>query len=325
MNVRTWRQLAGITLGLLVSTVLHAQVATVSVTWNPTTPSAGEMVVVSASAYEFDVNLANISWSVDGKVKESGVGKKSLSLTMPAGGKALTVSVKVTPQGGAAIEKTVSISSSQIDMMWESIDGYAPPFYRGKTLPISQGQVKVVAVPSATAANGSLISGKTYSYNWTQDGQNYPGQSGFGKSSYVFGNRLLEKTNQVAVNASNGTNRASSAIVIAYATPKIMLYENDARSGVTLYQTALGGNIATKQTKLNIVAEPFFLPKDFLANADTVMKWTLNNQEVKGVTKNNLVINTSTTTGNVSLGFSYNETKKLFRSFNSSLNINVSH
>ena len=58
-----------------------------------------------------------------------------------------TFEVIITPVGTIEnIIKQFSVSPSEIEVMWESVDGYAPPFYKGKVLPISGSLISYILI-----------------------------------------------------------------------------------------------------------------------------------------------------------------------------------
>ncbi len=293
-----------------------------SLSFSPQNPSPGELVTFGVSAYEFNIDLANIVWSVDGKSVKSGKGVKGFTFEAPANGKSSTISVVVSPATGTPIEKSITISPADIDLIYEVMDGYVPPFYRGKILPIKQSQIKVVALPNVKTMTGGTAKAKDFVYTWRKDSENLPGQSGFGRSSVTFVNEILDRGNTLEVSATNGLKKVDGAIVINYLEPEILFYEYDILTGVK-YQRAFRSGENIKQPKLSIIAEPYFLSRDFMPNKDIAGTWMLNGQKATPVAKNNLIINTSATSGKVDISFEYNEAKRLFRSFKKSLSLNL--
>lgn len=297
--------------------------ATFSITQSPENPNPGENVFLSVSAFEFDVDLAQIVWSVDGKTKDTGQGHKNFSIIAPAGGQSNVVDVKIIPQNGQAIEKSVTISSGGVDLIWETVDGYAPPFYEGKILPIKQSQVRVVAIPNVKSGANSYAKSSSFVYNWKKDGTNVPSVSGFGKDSLVFANQILDTSNRIDVAATDGVKKVNGSIVITPFSPEILFYENNPDIGV-LYQTALQNTISINKSKIGIVAEPFFLNKFFKKDSDTTLDWEVNQQKVNPIEKNSIIISADKSGAGFSLSAKYNETKKLFRNFADTININIS-
>lgn len=290
---------------------------------SPEHPAPNQPVHLSVSALEFNMDLSTISWTVDGKLKDSGLGKKSISLVAPANGLSTTVLIKVIPNIGGAVQNTITISSGELDLIWEATDSYVPPFYRGKALPISQGSVKVAAIPNMKSAAGASKPASAFAYTWRKDGKNMPATGGFGKSSFNFTNQILDKQNRIEVSVTDGTKTASSSITVTPFVPEILFYEDYSLTGVQ-YQNALGAvHEISDRPRVTIVAEPYFLSKNFKTNNDIKGTWTLNGQAAETSKKNTLAINTSGTTGAVAVYFAYDDIRKLFRDFTGSVNLNI--
>lgn len=296
---------------------------TIDLTLLPANPGPNQSVIATVSSLEFNIDLAKISWSLGTKVLKSGQGVKSVSFTSPAAGKSEILSVVVTPAGKSAITTSISVApGGTMDLIFETVDGYTPPFYRGKTLPIKQSAIKVVAMPVVKSSNGAFAKPGTFAYTWEKDGTNAGGQSGLGKNSIVFGNQILENSNRVEVSATNGLETVKGSITVVPFTPEILFYEYDQSLGMGQYNKVFQNNTSIEQPRLTLVAEPYFLMKDWPNNKDVIFNWTLNNQPAKAGEKNTLGIIT-TTKGQVDVGVTYDETQKLFRNIKAFTRFNV--
>ncbi len=285
----------------------------IDLTLLPANPGPNQSVMASVSSLEFNIDLAKISWSLGTKVLKSGQGVKSVSFTSPGAGKSEILSVVVTPTGRSPITTSIAVApGGTVDLIFEAVDGYTPPFYRGKTLPIKQSAIKVVAMPVVKSSNGTFAKPSTFAYTWNKDGTNAGGQSGLGKNSIVFGNQILENSNRLEVSATNGLETVKGFITVVPFTPEIIFYEYDQSRGMGQYSKVFKTNTSIDQPRLTIVAEPYFLMKDWATNKDVTFNWMLNNQSAKAGEKNTLGIIT-TTKGQVDVAVTYDETQRLFR------------
>lgn len=119
---------------------IEVQEGEIEVKTNPSNPQPYQNVTITLSSYATDLNKAIISWQGESGTLISGIGKTSYSFT--AGGPNTTTifSINIKPTGSmSTITKRVVIAPSEIEIMWEAVDGYTPPFYKGKSLPISGG------------------------------------------------------------------------------------------------------------------------------------------------------------------------------------------
>lgn len=308
---------------LFIPAISFAQVTnySISLKQSPTEPKPGENVVFTVSAFEFNVDLSNISWKIDGKVVSSGQGIKTFSTAAPENGKTKTVGVTVIPTGGLPINKGVTLASAEMDMLWQSLDGYTPPFYRGRTLPVSQSQVKVVAIPVVKNANGTFAKPSDFVYSWRRDSKNAPASSGIGKNSLGFANQTLETTNRVDVSATNGVRVITGAVILKYLNPEIIFYKNDLATGTQYNKALVSGYTLPKTQSLHLVAEPFFLPADFKTNGNVSMQWKLNDQSVNSSNEKGHIIINSAGLDSLAVGFTYDDSTRYFRTFDQRLNL----
>lgn len=292
----------------------------VALTASPENPAPGETVNLSVSSSEVPVDLATIEWFVDGKSMKKGVGMKTFSFVAGSNGKSNTVSVRITPQSGAVVEQSMTFSPADMDLIWEAVGAYVPPFYKGKTLPIKQGQVKVVAIPVVRDSKGVMLKPSNFAYAWRKDGQSIEGQSGFGQSDFTFVNQMLETTNRIDISATNGAKGVQGSLSMNYFEPELLFYESDNQTGVQ-YQNALQSGFRPKFSNIAIALEPYFLPKAWRTDLNTTVEWKLNGQKVNPKDKGNLIVNIDKSAGSFTVGALYKETKKLFRNYSKSVTI----
>lgn len=69
------------------------------ITQYPTNPKLGEQVTLTLTSDKYNLNIANIVWTVDGVEADSGVGRKTLNLNTNIEGKTQVVDVKVSQDG----------------------------------------------------------------------------------------------------------------------------------------------------------------------------------------------------------------------------------
>ena len=310
---------------ILVSTIFtlkaFAQVQSTDIllTINPVSPKSGEGVLATVSTHSTDLNKANISWSLNGKVAFAGVGKKDFSFAMGDIGTTTNLEVDIETSSGSFVNKQITLTPANMDLIWEAVNSYVPPFYKGKALATSQGIIKVVALSPNSG------SGEIYSYKWKQDGTNLPDSSGYGKNYYVFQNSYLEPDNTIETVASNliGNTVGASKITINYGKPIIDFYQKDSTLG-TKWEHALVDGFTVNKDGETLIAEPyFFSPKD-LSSSNLDFKWTLNGDQIETPSqKNELSIKPEAgTSGNTAIKIAINNVNTLFLSLEKTLNVN---
>lgn len=288
----------------------------------PENPKPNETVTASIKTLGVNLDLSKISWSINGKVVDSSIGKKAFTFNAPNSGETILLKVNVESQNNLNLEKSLTISSAgDIDLIWEVTNGYTPLFYRGKTLPIQESGIKVTAIPNVKSGS-SVAQPDDFVYNWRKDNKVALGQSGFAKNSITFSNQLLDTQNKIDVSASNGIKTVSDSITITPFQPEIIFYEYDNLSGMGQYQRALGSVINLTNPRLQIIAEPYFLSKSFKSNPKITMEWKLGGSPASTPIKNILGISASEK-GVFPINLKYEDTQKLFGEFKAKIDLNV--
>ncbi len=247
----------------------------------PDSPEPYQDVTATLSSYATDLNKAMIVWQSGNKVVLSGIGKISYSFKTLGPNVVSDITATITPEGSLdKITKEIRINPSEIEIFWEGVDSYTPPFYKGKSFISSGGVIKAVAMPTTT--KGGRVNAV---YNWKNSDNSVQDASGYNKDSYIFANSELNKSENISVNAStvNGGYDTTKEISIPITSPKILFYKKSPTEGV-LYNNALTDNTFLSENEITIVAEPYFLAisgneKDFS------YKWQINGEDIDTPTK----------------------------------------
>jgi hypothetical protein len=151
----------------------------ISVEVTPGNPEPYEDVTINLTSYSTDLNKAIITWRNESSVVLYGIGKKSYTFKTDAVGTSNIFTIEITPaEGTSTIIKKIAINPSEVEIMWESADGYTPPFYRGKALTVSGGLIRAVAIPNTDAIKSGIGS---ISYTWQNAGDAVLDSSGYNK------------------------------------------------------------------------------------------------------------------------------------------------
>lgn len=298
---------------------VNAQIQSGDIVLNisPQYPKANEEVNASVSTFTTDLNNAKISWILDGSTALEGIGKKDFSFKVGNSGFSTNLEVKIETITGSVINKKITISPSDIDMLWEAYNTYVPPFYRGKALASIEGKVKVVAIPSTQNLAG-------FSYNWKQDDKSKQDSSGYGKNYYIYQNSYLENSNTVAVAVSDifGNGIGSGTISINPGNPKIVFYKKDQILG-TQWENSISNGFTINKDGDTIVAEPYFFSIKDLNSSGYEFNWFLNGEQTPTPSqKNTLSIKPGGNSGSAIIKVIINNTKTLFQSMNKEINVN---
>jgi len=269
----------------------------------PENPEPYEDVTIKLTSYATDINKAMIVWQNGSDVVLSGYGKTTYTFKALGPDSLSIIDIKITPSGAInSITKRVIINPSEVVLIWESINGYTPPFYKGKSFPSREGSIKVVALPNTNtikSSKGNVV------YTWKSNGNTALNSSGYGKDSFVFKNSLLKEKEIVGVTASsiNGTYNAKKEINIPIVSPKIIFYKKSPSEGV-LYNQAIAEETEMIGGEMTLVAVPYFLSfKDREDNFN--YSWKINDEKIKTPNKKmELTIRPTSRGGyaNISLG-----------------------
>ena len=159
----------------------------VLISTEPRLPGPFEDVTVTLQSYVFDINTTHIAWIVDGNEFASGIGVREIDIRTKDVGEPTLIEVRVKWNQVDNLVRRVRIDPAYVDVLWESANGYAPPFYRGKVLPTSESQLRFVALPSG------IMSNDQYVYTWKHNGLVDQKQSGYQKHSFEVYNDFFDK------------------------------------------------------------------------------------------------------------------------------------
>ena len=244
----------------------------------PENPAPNQNTAITLSSYVDDLNSVLITWSVNGKKSSSGIGDKSFSLNAPSslGGKTTVVATISLYDGD--LNETVVLKPSIMTVLWQADDSYVPPFYKGKALPSSGSEIKIVAIPEIK--NGSsFVNPNNMVYNWQLDYQNQPDASGYGKDFFSYQNDYLDSSNTASVTAStlNQQNSTDGSITVTPTAPKIEFYKNDPILG-TIWDQAIPDGYKTFGNETLQAAPYSIFPKDLNLPLLT-FNWSINDTQ----------------------------------------------
>lgn len=240
----------------------------------PENPEPYKEVTIKITSFATDLNKAMIEWKSGSKILISGYGETKYSFSVSGPNTSTVVDISVTPEGSyQKINKRVIISPTEVDMLWESVDGYTPPFYKGKALATSESNIKVVALPVVkTSINKSNIV-----YNWEQDNSAKQEKSGYNQNYFIFSNNSMNNKENISISVSSvqGDYFATDSIEVPISSPKILFYKKSPTEGV-LYNKALENDSFFSENQFTIVAEPYFLA---IKEKEPLFKysWKVNN------------------------------------------------
>lgn len=301
---------------------IEIQEGEITYSLSPKNPEPYGDVTIDLSSYATDLTKAYFTWKINNKTVSYGTGKTSY--TTKAGGPdtAIMINVDITPAGSSSsISKKIAIFTSEIEVMWESVNGYTPPFYKGKSLPTKGSTMKIVAIPNTKTVRSGIGS---ISYTWKRADSVVSSASGYNKNYYMFNDSMFEDDNNITVIASSvsGNYSAEKTITVPTYNPKIVFYKRSLADGI-LYNYALNNETNMKESEMTILAEPYFMttkdtPDEFN------YKWQINGNIVDTPEKNNeMTVRPASRGGYATISLTIKNLSKLFQEATNKLKINL--
>lgn len=286
----------------------------------PKNPGPNENIKISIESYISDLNKATISWSLNGKVISSGIGKTVFNFQNGPSGKTTHLTISVVTNGGDYVKKELSWNPVGITIMWEA-DTYTPPFYRGKALLTPQARVKAVALPDNTGSQNALSAGNLV-YVWEKDGTNISEASGYGKNSFSFVGPKPYGDAKIKVRASsvNDAIESETRVDLALSKPFILFYEKHPLLGVW-YNRPFETDISLNRKEFSISAEPYFFSNETSEIPTLKYNWSVNGKAVQNYGRTITLRNETGESGTSAVVLAMNGTKQTFQSASQKLNI----
>lgn len=246
---------------------------------SPEYPKAYEQITVTLRSYSFDVDLAMITWKVDNKVFASGFGLKSIKINAKGTGEVTQIEASIVLPNKDSLVVFYNLSPQTVDLVWEAVESYVPPFYEGKALPGEGSLVRIVALPSFVEG-GRLVNPALVAYSWKINDSNLSSLSGTGRQTLTTRLDYLSEENVVEVIARTaGGNTARSRITIIPSPIIPIFYRYDDILGVD-HANAINKRLeTTKEVSLSV--EPFYVSKLSGSSSGDEYFWTLDGLPIK--------------------------------------------
>lgn len=289
---------------------------TVNIDIVPENYAPNEQITISASSFNIPIDSADIEWFVDGKTFKKGTGVKQIRTQAPDSGTTKEIRVVVT-QKDQTTEKKITLRPEVLELYTESIDGYTPVWYLGRSQIAEESVVKVVAVPDSFRA----IDGDTSRvYTWSKDNFKDPGQSGRGRQSFV--TKLSPFVNSVDISvAVDGTEKI---ITLQPYTTSLSLYEYSPLVG-TRFEKELTGKLNLTKEDVTFEAVPWFFSALNRDSSGLSLSWTVNGLPTKAQGNRSLLNlrRGSTQKGTAIVGISIKHKERTLQSNRATLNIDL--
>ncbi|MCA9353081.1 hypothetical protein KC901_02765 [Patescibacteria group bacterium] len=244
----------------------------------PRVPGPNQQVTLKLNSYSFNLNNYYISWFRDGNKESSGYGQRDFAFQTGNSGDITNITAVVDFEG-QILRKELRFAPSQVDLLWEVTDGYAPPFYKGKILPVKQSDIHVTAIPETLLIEPT--DAPNLVYYWDRNYNRQGSQSGFGKQSYSFTADPLQPSEKITVTTNDRRENsvATSTIDIPTSdyTPKILFYEIGTNKRLMTNKAINTNNVIHGDT-IRFSFQPLFMSSVKDNFVDLFVDWSVNNQ-----------------------------------------------
>jgi len=251
-----------------------SQINDLSLTTTPKNPNPGESFSATIQSYITDLDKADIIWSVNGQQITSGFGTKQINLRAPEAGKGYKLDILVTTPAGKKYTFSKVFLSSSVSIVWETLDGYVPEWYEGRSMIPEGGTVRIYAMPNIN--DGSVLS-KDIVFKWSVNDELQTKYSGLGKDYLDY--KLLEEQGddiniELEITPKNSSETILKRFSIAPKSPELIVYKDSPLYG-TLYNNALYGTESISEREFSLIAEPFYTSAKKNFN-DLSIYWNIN-------------------------------------------------
>lgn len=257
---------------LLATTFTYAD-DTATVEFDPETPAPNSQVTLTLVSYYFNVNVAKITWQVNGAIVAKGVGEKKIVIRTGDVGQVTNVVVLIENADGSSVQQNLSITPASVTLLYEAPGSYTPLLYKGRSLPGDGGIVRVTALPQF-GSRGGPVSGDTVAYSWYVNDEYIDSASGYGKQVANLRMDYLNEETEIKVLATSQTGiRAEKTISIQPHAVMPLLYLHDPILG-TRFKKLLDKRFETTKD-FTLILEPFYVSKELKGSSPTY-SWFLD-------------------------------------------------
>ena len=282
----------------------------------PESPKEGEQVTLTLDSDKYNLNIAKITWTVDGSQADSGIGRKTYSIKTSQNGFGQVVAVHVEQDGYDSSDAQKVVEANTNFILYEGANSYVPNFYKGRRLPGKEGTVRAAFFSFKNGNIDGMTQDGVSNYSWKINGLDKAEYSGQNK---IINNILTKVTDSsVAIKVikedEKGGQKTSETNIPLQNTEAIIYKTTQDK----LIKQVLGDSEAGKQ--IYLLVEPFFFSASNKSDSNLVYTWKINNLETKtstpwsvvftgkqkGAIKINLdIINNTKITQDASRGFTF--------------------
>lgn len=299
------------------------QVESITISKTPQFPEPHQSVTISLTSRLINLNDKEMIWRQDGEIIKAGAGVDEVTTNVGAAGETTTITLQTNIEG-EVLEKTMKITPTDVDLIWEAEESYTPPFYKGKALHPGWGSVRITAIPHVYQENGELINRDNLVYKWEYNGLVYGDDSGRGQNSFSV-EAVPRNDNRVSVRIEkpNGDLVAYKSVTLPVTDPEVVLYQHDPLLG-TILSASLGNEYRLNEgNEITVKAVPYFYLETNPTASNLEYNWQMNRESVTPAESKNVVTfrRPEGVEGKANVTLEVDDTARLFPSVDTRLEI----
>ena len=297
----------------------HAQSASdVNINISPTIPEPGERVVLTLESFSVNLTDSNIRWLAKSQVIKEGAGIRSISFVAPNDDLSIVIQI-LTPEH-TEIVKSLTLSASSVDLLWEAPDTYTPPFYRGKALPGPESLIKFVGIPSAVTQFGQTGT-KNTDFIWQRDTNTVGEAGGRGRDSYTLLFDSLKNSELFNVSTNYAGKIASAETVIKPFDLNLSIYPLSSGGEPFITRALRSGDSVNRES--SFFAAPYGAHPKYLDNTSIKFDWLIGGNSISPGSRPFLITLSPSGNNNQNLEIMYEGIKSLFDGFKRTYQIKI--
>ena len=236
----------------------------------PERPRAGEEVRINLLSNVYNLNIADITWTLDGVEIDTGIGRKTVFFKTNLDGRSQNLLVFVEQEGLNSQQISIDIVPNTNYLIYEGVDSYVPTFYKGRRLPAREGTVRVAYFAFSEGEIANLTGDG--SYEWNVNGEERVEYTGAGRILNSILTRITDTalTLQVTKYSNNGVASIAEEVIPLEST-QTLLFRTDADQIIKYPVKQIE---ATRN--LYIVVEPYYFSVLNKRDPNLVYTWKMN-------------------------------------------------
>ncbi len=150
----------------------------------PNYPGAYEHVNIELKSNYFDLDSSEVSYFLDGKLVDKQIGLHNITFKTKGIGQKSEIKLVIKKYNGEIKTKIIKVIPAEVFLTYEIIKPYRPIGYLGKSIALSDSELRIFAFADMVDENQKRIDPANLIYQWYVNFEIDPENSGYGKRTY---------------------------------------------------------------------------------------------------------------------------------------------